>query len=261
MPSFLRTRNFGFISRIQRSGAQWIIDQFPWMTPNLMCAGRIAGAITMGVLLCILAWSDATHSTILFWTRAIITIAALLVGLVAWYTDLFDGTVATIQAEMGWPLPSKPEEDGMGWWQLFTRPGYTHFGKVIDPWADKAMFAFAGIPLSIIAGFKAMMAVAIGLEVALVLVRVWKEHVLNVRDNSANVFGKIKSNVQPYSLLIIFLATLVPYIGSAVNMVISTKSLCFTLMALVVITQIGSLGGHVFTGLRKRWGYDKLDAA
>lgn len=243
-----------FINPIQKAGARSILYVFPNTTPNLMCGFRICGA---AVLFFALAAATALGP------NPYIAAFALAVGVAAWYTDFFDGAVASIQEEQGWVKMEQKAEEALPWKARMYLGGKTWLGEWLDPWADKAMFLAAGLPLSVMAGFKLAMATALLNEVLLILVRPFKEHVLRVDDKSANIFGKIKSNVQPYALLIIFGLTLWPWFRNyaEAHTGYSSQKITDWLMILVVMTQLGSLLGHLWTGLRKKWGFDPLTEA
>lgn len=260
MMRFLEELRLRFVYPVQRRGAALIILLWPNVTPNKMCLWRKKAANVLGALLSCIAVSVIVGVMLPTWLYVMLVGLVLVVGVPAYYTDLFDGTVGLILDERRGSTLTKEAEALMTYDEKINHPGRTQIGKELDAMADKRMYACIGMPLSIIGGFFWLMLGTLFVELLLILVRPFKEHVLGVKDTSANILGKIKSNVQPYALLIICLITLVGPIGRWVSTHYAPESIITVLMTLILVSQLGSLAGHIVSGLRIKWGYDQTTA-
>lgn len=114
------------------------------------------------------------------------TLAGFLLFVVAAYTDAMDGAMARTQDKI------------------------TDFGKLMDPIADKlligAVFLYIGFDYLIVKIFLAVIA----FEIATVVVSALARHIVG-RPIGANVFGKIKMNLQCLAIILFLIGILTDY--------------------------------------------------
>ncbi len=154
-----------------------IARRFSWITANWISVFRIA----------------LTLPTWLLFANGRLAWGAVLYGLNALFDGL-DGAVARQQQDkLGGPAAAIAFEDErkLSYWRRLNLPGMTHFGKFMDPLADKFMNLGALLPLgwNVFPPWMLVMsaAFAFGLTVSRPLLQRLFGH-----DGSANKFGKFK---------------------------------------------------------------------